>query len=229
MEEENLSQKMKDLSTDITNPKDSLFNETKIKIETIPNYLTKGNKSFKHMIYQILSTMKIATTTKNMDDLRQIAILNYKIMIIQIYQFLWTAYIKSGMGQLIDQSKEKVSIIYPTNLSIWPKDIKTMIQAIKMDKKANVEQEHYLEFVNSHLSELDNHLKKYQIELNTKVNHFQGYKSTIQIDIEKYLEPHLHSFRMEIEHKLELIHYDYHIQALKIEYFRHKSNDFQVK
>jgi len=33
---------------------------------------------------------------------------------------------------------------------------------------------------------------------------------------------------MEIEHKIELIHHDYHIQALKFEYFRHKPNEYQV-
>ncbi|CAF4185815.1 unnamed protein product [Rotaria sordida] len=32
---------------------------------------------------------------------------------------------------------------------------------------------------------------------------------------------------METEHKIQLIHYDYHIQALKLEYYRHDPNVYQ--
>ncbi|CAF3084477.1 unnamed protein product, partial [Rotaria sp. Silwood2] len=34
---------------------------------------------------------------------------------------------------------------------------------------------------------------------------------------------------MEIEHKIELVHSDYHIQALKLEYDRHNPNEYQKK
>ena len=51
---------------------------------------------------------------------------------------------------------------------------------------------------------------------------------TIQKFIETYIEQNLHSLRMEIEHQVELIHYDYHIRALKLEYCRHKPNQYQV-
>lgn len=226
MEEENLSQQMKQLSTNTTKPKDSFFNEIKTAIETIPNYLTKRNKSFKHMIDQILSTMKIATTTTdNMDDVRKIAILNYKIMIIQIYQLLWTTYLKAGMGQLIIPSSKKLS--YSTTLSIWPKEIKTMILS-KSKKKTTNQTEICLKFVNDQLNALNYHLKQYQMELNIKVNTVQGYTSIIQKIIETYIEQNLQRFRMEIEHKIELIHYDYHIEALKLEYYQLNPNSFQV-
>ncbi|CAF1020403.1 unnamed protein product, partial [Rotaria magnacalcarata] len=35
------------------------------------------------------------------------------------------------------------------------------------------------------------------------------------------------SLSKKIKHQVELIHYDYHIRALKLEYFRHTSNEYQ--
>ncbi|CAF1164445.1 unnamed protein product [Adineta ricciae] len=229
VDDENLSQQMQQLSTDVVNINNSLPNEIKTKLETIPNYLTKRHKPFIQILHQILSTMKIGTAASNMDDLRKTAISMYKITIIQIYQLLWTTYFKSGTGQLIHQSTQNESITYPTNVSIWPNEIRAMLQAIETVKNTNVNHEAYLEFMNSHLHELDNHLKKSQLELNDKIKCFQGYTLTIHTHIGTYLEQHLHSFRMEIEHKIELVHYDYHIHALDLEYCRLNPNIHQKK
>ena len=218
---------MSQLLTSATDENKSLIKDIKDEIEKIPNYLTKKNRTFKHMMFEALST--ITTVRSNiidkMDELRKIAILKYKIMIIQTYQLLWTAYLKSGMGQLIIPSKTKLS--YSTTLPIWPKDIKTMLPSKSMEEKTN-ETEIYLNFVNNYLYELEHQLQQYQTQLNIETNKFQGYTLTIQKMIETYIEKNLQSFRMEIEHKVELIHYDYHIQALKLEYNRLNPNAFQV-
>jgi hypothetical protein len=80
----------------------------------------------------------------------------------------------------------------------------------------------------NYLDELDQRLKQIKTELNLKANHFQGYTLTIQRIIETYIEQNLHSLRMKIEHQIELIYYDYHIRALKLEYYRHQPNGYQV-
>jgi hypothetical protein len=227
---------MNQLSTKATttNEKESLLkNNVKVEIEKIPIYLTKRNQSFKQMLYETLSTMKTTATKDNMEELRKIAILIYKIMFIQNYQALWMTYLKSGTGQLllINQSQEQ-KLMYPTNLPIWPKEMKAIIQqqsSTKKDKKTINENEICMTFVNNSLHELDTELKKYQIELSIKINHFNGsYTITIQKRIEKYIEENLSSLRMEIEHKIQLVHYDYHIRALKLEYLRHNPNQYQV-
>ncbi|CAF1635790.1 unnamed protein product [Adineta steineri] len=211
---------MNQLSTNI------IINSNKdieINIEKIPNYLTKQNKSFKQILHQALS--KITTTssddTDKREELRKIAILIYRIMLIQSYQLLWAAYLKSGMGQLIISSKIKLSC--STTLSLWPKDIKTMVQSKNMDKTNDT----YLKYVNDRLNELEQQLRQNQTELNIKANRFQGYTSSVQKMIETYIEQNLYSIRMEIEHKVQLIHYDYHIHALKLEYFHHNPNKYQ--
>ncbi|CAF4124668.1 unnamed protein product [Adineta steineri] len=216
MEIERLSQNMNQLSTNMTNPdKESLLKEIKIDIDKIPNYLTKKNESFKQLLHQALSTTTPLDDTDNKEELRKISILIYKTMLIQSYQLLWAAYLKSGTGQLIIQSKKQLT--YSTNVSIWPKEIITMLQPSKNMKKTN-EKEICLKFVNDELNQLDRQLKQYQMELNVKTNNFQGYTLIIEQMIETYIEQNLHGVRVKIEHKIELIHYDYHIQALKLEY-----------
>ena len=71
-------------------------------------------------------------------------------------------------------------------------------------------------------------LKTYQNELNIKANNFPGYTLSIQQIIETYIEQNLDRLRMEVEHRVELVHYDYRIRALKLEYFRHQPNEYQV-
>ncbi|CAF4225825.1 unnamed protein product, partial [Rotaria magnacalcarata] len=102
--------------------------EIRDQLEIIPNYLTKQNISFKELMHQVLSSI-ITTTEKsnnnnnNMDELRKIAIVLYKIMVIQAYQYLWKTYFKSGTGQLIIPSETKQKVSYSTTLPIWPKEI----------------------------------------------------------------------------------------------------------
>ncbi|CAF2053396.1 unnamed protein product, partial [Rotaria magnacalcarata] len=82
---------------------------------------------------------------------------------------------------------------------------------------------------NGHLYALQHQLKQYQQELNIKANNYPGYTLSIQKMLLAYIEQNLNSsLNKKIEHQVELIHYDYHIRALKSEYFRHKPNQYQV-
>ncbi|CAF1513527.1 unnamed protein product [Rotaria magnacalcarata] len=99
MEEQNLSEKMRHLSTTTTHEKHpiKILKEIRDQLEIIPNYLTKQNISFKKSMHQVLSSMITAAATaensnknvNNINELRKIAILLYKIMkqlMIQICQ-----------------------------------------------------------------------------------------------------------------------------------------------
>ncbi|CAF1124694.1 unnamed protein product [Rotaria magnacalcarata] len=180
-------------------------------------------------MHQVLSSMTTATEklNNNMDELRKIAIVLYKIMVIQTYQYLWETYFKSGTGQLMIPSEAKQKLSYSTTLSIWPKEIKTIVLSNKKDKTN--ENEICLKFTNGHLYALQNQLKEYQQELNIKANNYPGYTLSIQEIIKIYIEENLNaSLYKKIQHQVALIHYDYHIRALKLEYLRHKPNEYQV-
>ncbi|CAF1257389.1 unnamed protein product [Rotaria magnacalcarata] len=182
-------------------------------------------------MHQALSSVTTTTTEKlnnNMDELRKIAILIYKIMVIQTYQYLWKTYFKSGTGQLIILSETKQKLSYSTTLPIWPKEIKTIVLSNKKD--TTNENEICLKFTNGHLYALQHQLKQYQQELNIKANNYPGYTLSIQKMLLAYIEQNLNSsLNKKIEHQVELIHYDYHIRALKSEYFRHKPNQYQIQ
>jgi hypothetical protein len=235
MDEQNLSEKMSQLSTSATHRKHpiKIMKEIRDQLEIIPNYLTKHNKSFKELMHRVLSSITAAATEEsknndnNIDELRKIAILLYKIMVIQTYQYLWDIYLKSGTGQLIIPSETKQKLSYSTTLPIWPKEIKTIVLSNNKDKTN--ENEICLKFVNEQLNELQRHLKSYQQELNIQANNYQGYTLSIQEIIKTYVEQNLNaSLHKKIEHQVELIYYDYHIRALKLEYFQHKPNEYQV-
>ncbi|CAF4660270.1 unnamed protein product [Rotaria sp. Silwood1] len=232
MEIENLSQKMGQLSITPTEKKEPLMKDMRVEIEKIPHYLTKRNKSFLEIIHQVLSKMeKTPTTNKSdeyndrIDELRRITILIYKIMVIQPYQVLWETYLKSGMGQLVVPWKTQTP--GSINIRIWPKAIKTMLGSANTDK-AN-ENDLYLKFVHQQLDALDNQLKDCQRQLDTRANNMTGYSLSIQKMIELYIEKNLHFSRMEIEHKVELVHYQYYIRALKLAYLRLNPNKYQVE
>ncbi|CAF1284744.1 unnamed protein product [Rotaria magnacalcarata] len=231
IEKQNLSRKMSQLSTNATHEKNpiKIMKEIKDQLEIIPNYLTKQNISFKELMHQVLSSI-ITTTEKsnnNIDELRKIAILLYKIMVIQTYQYLWKTYLKSGTGQLIVPSETKQKLFYSTTLPIWPKEIKAIV--LSNEKDTTNENEICLKLVNDQLNALQHQLKQYQQELNIKANNFQGYTISIQEKLMTYIEENLNSsFSKKIEHQVELIHYDYHIRALELGYFQHKPNEYQA-
>jgi len=72
----------------------------KTKINEIPNFLTKQSRFFQQLFHQIQSSMTETIPNTDMEDLSEIARFIYKIMIIQTYHLLWTAYYKSGKGEL---------------------------------------------------------------------------------------------------------------------------------
>jgi hypothetical protein len=204
---------MNRLSTITTNEKETLLKDMKIEIGKIPDYLTKQNKSFKQMLFEVLSTMHIPIVKNNMEELPKMAILIYQMMLTETYHTLWMTYLKSGMGQLISPSPKP--LIYPTNLPIWPKQVKAIVKSSTKMNKTD-ENTIFNTFVNNYLREQDSELKKYQIKLNIKINNFNNHTLPIRQMIETYIETNLRSFRTKIQHEIELIHYDYHIGALKL-------------
>ncbi|CAF4406277.1 unnamed protein product [Rotaria magnacalcarata] len=90
-----------------------------------------------------------------------------------MFHRLWTIYLKSGMGQLINQSK--IQCNYPVDVKIWPEEVKNMLSSREINKK------------NEH-------------------------KICSQL----------------VECHLQVLHYNYHIQAIKYEYnTRHNPNEYQ--
>lgn len=202
-----------------SNIQGSLMEDIRAEIETIPNYLTKRNESFRQLMHHAQSAM-VTTAAGDPEELRKIGILIYKIMIIQTYHLLWSTYLESGRGQLWVPADGRTT-------PIWPKELQTLFMQHTTANQTS-DNDIYSSCVHRHLSELDRQLKQSKIELNTKANNLLGYSLTVQKIIEAYIEQHLRSFRTGIEHRIELIYYDFSIRTLKFEFVRHHPTAHQV-
>ncbi|CAF4845969.1 unnamed protein product, partial [Rotaria magnacalcarata] len=145
VEQQNLSEKMSQLSTNATHKKDpiKIMKEIRDQLEIIPNYLTKQNISFKKLMHQVLSSIITAATAEksnnnnnNMDELRKLAILLYKIMVIQTYQYLWRNYFKSAnhfQGYTLSIQKMLLAYIEQNLNSSLSKKIEHQVELIHYD------------------------------------------------------------------------------------------------
>ena len=192
-----------------------LVQEIDMTINTIPIYLTKHHPPFQQMIRNIQSTIKTTTAipidpSNNKESIRKIALLIYKIMIIQAYDNLWSVYLKMGQDQ-----------------SIWPQELQQVIVNNNRSMK-DIDNQYYLTFIRKQLHILDLKLNECRTQLNILANQFHGYTLQIQTTIKSYIDEHARKFRMKIEHQIELLHYTYQIRALKLEYLHLCPNQFQV-
>ena len=225
MDQNNLSQQMTQLSTTTTtNRQQYCIEEITIAVNRLPDYLTRRNKLFQLMLRTVLSTRTVDANHRDMEDLRQIAIAVYKIMFIQTHQLLWTTYRMAGMGQIPISSGEPS--IYSTNIPSWPKQVREAVtSAGAAETHVN---EHSLAYVNHYLNEWNKHLELNRTDLNIKANKFTAYTLLLQRTIEAYIERNLSVVRAKIEHQVELVVYEYHIQALKVEFNCQKPSAVQV-
>ena len=136
-------------------------------------------------------------------------------------------YFKSEMGQISIQS-DNISN-FSSKISIWPQEMKLIFRSLEIIHKSNEnENEFYSNFINCYLSELDYQLQKSQNELNERKMTFIRFTLGSQQLIESYIEQNVYPLRIEIDHKIELIYYDYHIQVLKQVYKQLRPNLYQV-
>ncbi|CAM4935442.1 unnamed protein product [Rotaria socialis] len=194
------------------------------EIKKIPQYLTLENKSFQIVIDQALSMIITMKTRNNQrKKLQDIALLVHKMKLILMYRRLWTIYLKSGMGQLINQSK--IQCNYPVDVKIWPEEVKNILSSREINKK----NEHKIcsQFVKCYLRKFNDQLEQYHMKWHKETDHFHGYTYQILQLFENYMKQYLRPLCLKIEHKIEVLHYDYHIQAIKHEYNRHNPNEYQ--
>jgi hypothetical protein len=234
MEETILSQKMTELRTTTMNNVNmdniliSIDKTIQDHLEILPSYLTKDNKIFQSMIDQALLLMSLPISNDDKrKDLQQISILIYKINILSKYSSLWTTYWKSGMGQLIQRTPEQLNhVVYAKYISIWPKEVKQIIKSMKKQNENNYPIS--MNLVHYHRQELEKQVRQTQIEWNQKANQCSGYNFKVEQFLESYINQHSHEFNMEIEHKIKLVTYDYHIEAIKQEFERRNPTEYQV-
>jgi hypothetical protein len=175
--------------------------------ENIPFYLSKGSKSFKHIVEHVSSPERI-------EEIRQMAILMYQLAIIHLQKSLWMTYLKSGTGKLKSCQTGKVGP------AIWPVEVQSMMKGLINEN----DHTNCLTYVTDYLSDLENQIGQYQTELSMKKNQLSNYIQTI----ETFVQQGLDSTRLEIQHQIALVQYTYNDRVLELEYLQHTPTEHQV-
>ncbi|CAF1273820.1 unnamed protein product [Rotaria sp. Silwood1] len=230
-EERVLSQKLSQLSTfqqkesEIESEKKPSKKIKSDQLRETPKYLTKSNKSFEKMIYSILSTKTttaVASSSDNLEKYRQIAVLIHRIKYIEILYSLWKVYLQSGLGQL--KSNFSRNELGP---HVWVKPVQSMVKVAVRSGLGKYDA--CLDYVKNRLAQLDKSKQECHADLQVQLNHLSHQPSMIQQALEKFIEENLLSLRKKIQHKIQLVRFEYEEEIIKHEYLKQNPNDAQIK
>jgi len=219
-----LSQEFLKLSINIDKNHSRIIHDIIESIKTLPNFLTKHNGSFRQLIHEILLIMSTSKNKTDVLSLQHIAFLLYKILIIQKHQKLWNVYLKSGNGELLAELGNRST--YSISVKLWPKNIHLMIQSISKNKTSD--NTTCMNFVTNTLELLEKYLKHIETELRSLVTRLPRYSLSIQQMLIMHIQENLNDVIVEFTHQIELVHFDYHIRALKLEFLQHHPSKYQV-
>lgn len=218
MDEETFSQEFTKLLTISNNNQNSSPTKIFHDMNHIPSYLTKRKNEFAQLLIELLGEMQLEINKEHKDCLRTISIAMYKIMYLQSYQALWTTYLNSGIGNMTnDDNKSNEGL---ERMCRWPMEVKNITKSIK--SKYMSEDQLCMAIVMNVLYELKDKLEKMGKDLNVKINLIHQYTLDIGRKLKAYIVDNMRLFRLHLEHRMEVIYYEYHIEALKVEFYRHQ-------
>ena len=189
-----------------------------IDVEKVPKYLFKANKSFETTMSPLVPTM----TKNELHELRSIAILIHRIILLDMIHALWITYRKSGMGHL--QSTSQANHL---DKKVWPTEVESLIRQKEM-KHINAN-EACLTLVNNCLQKLDDKDREYRAELQSRTSILRHYTPIIEQTMEKYVQQELVYQRLDYDCQKAMIHYHYTDRLLKDQYFALTPNEEQVR
>jgi len=201
---------MKKLKTDIIDP---------LQTDEMPDYLLDKSKAFEKYMNPYLTSN---TTNLTMEDLRQVAFLQHKLALIELHISLWTTYLHSGTGQILNVEESPWQIVNSFQLRatraplcIWPEKLKSIIPA---DQQANV-----LNYVTQKIRQLRTQHLSYKTQLNKRKAELKDhFTSEIDEKINKFVQDYgMILRRIIIESQIVIIKYDYYDQ-LFLSDFKHE-------
>ncbi len=202
----------------------------------IPDYLLPSSSSFRTAFFAELNSFRNST---HFQDLQELNILTHQTSIIYLHQQLWHGFLQAGTGQLkrqvqdlLQESTDEVS----TSLSFWPQAVTSVMicQGIiqpAVDGQYKIDQETYINFVQSYLRQLEKQAKQRRLQFDTIVNRLPGYTYDVLNDrIEHYLrnEDTLTALRVHFERRIALLEYIRIDRSYQLAYFQQKPTDLLV-
>lgn len=180
------------------------------------------------MIHELYFTIISTTTTATItsvgakcyeEDLRTIAVLIYQIKSLKILLSLWTTYLKSGTGQLH---------INQRGPSVWPTQVQTIVRKINNNVARN-QNNACMQLVQERLDKFRTKMQQYEIQLDHLKRRLQGNKETVFHTIEMFIQQNQENFREKIDHKINLVQYDYNDRVLELQFLQQNPSDYCVR
>ncbi|CAF2924809.1 unnamed protein product [Rotaria sp. Silwood2] len=145
----------------------------------------------------------------------------HKIISIEIVQYLWIVYRKSGIEEL--QSKLPIHL---SDTQLWPKEVHLFMKQFQIDH--NHEENTCLTFIHQCLQEFNTTSEYYRRELNVKTSRLSGYSRSIDYIIEKFVQQGLQSLRIEINEQIAIVQYHYTNKIFQQVYRTQNPNENQI-
>lgn len=161
------------------------------------------------------------------EDFRQIALCIHHIKYNENIYSLWMVYLKSGMGEL-QQKQQQHNSRHTLIVQVWPTSIKSKV---KKDIRSGIkEYDACLAYVKDRLNTFEKNIAKAQAHLNDRLKRLYYHLSptVIREAIEKFVENNLIHERARIQHKIQLVHFDYHERSLELQYLQYNPTEAQV-
>lgn len=186
-----------------------------IDLHRIPDYLCLTNECFQILFQTHLSL------SNEIDLLKDITILMYKMKSIKIIESLWKIYEQSGRGQL-QLASNNITIKRP----IWPSQVWTLLkQWHRLTNNDNYTCSNLIKYV---LDELNQRYESYEKEFQMKIKNSTDYNARLSYTLEKFIEKHNSSLAMKTNQEVLLVQYHYIDQSLQHDYLALNPNHDQV-
>lgn len=195
--------------------------------ESIPKYLSPTVKTFKQMIMPFLS-QEAATLV---DELREMAILEHRLQMVDLDILLWTCYLQSGTGKLHEQLDSRAFLQQfrnppPNPVRVWPKQLKDIIitdRHVDSQTKRCISDETYVYYVTDKLTQYQQQFLHYETQIQERRKYLQPQLTTeMEYAIVQFVEEHgIALRRIVIEGLIATVEYNYMDRILELE-FQHE-------
>jgi hypothetical protein len=208
----------------------------------MPKYLSNSSQTFEDIVNPIFQK---TANPFNIEDLRQIALLEHKLKLIDLNTLLWTTYLRSGTGKLNEDEQPHLQAaataiaaagITTTSVryspAIWPQELKTTMLADRTAKfKSNeIDHEKYLNYVMKMLRTLREQNTVYQMQLKERKQRLNtSFTLELEEAIKSFIEEYgIRSHRILIEGKIAIIKYDYNDKLFEADFYHETPYQEQI-
>jgi hypothetical protein len=231
----------KKMKTDHANDDDNNNNNNSNKYmfnDRMPTYLASTNPTFEQ---KMNSFIQKSLSSINLEQLRHIAFIVYKLTEIELNLLLWSTYLRSGTGQINGNESHATATPMTTtttalashrNVHLWPDEVKTTMITNKHTTRTmnDIDHDSCLAYVHEILRQLREKSLHHQSQLQeTK----QALKHCFTLEMEDAVKQYVEHYcmilgRAHVNSKIAIVTYDYQDRLLELEFQEQTPYEYQL-